>query len=342
MFVTSSEQRSGILVAVISGGRPELRHRPTAAYLPELRQAGVEDAVWSVSDASADTYERDDNPLAIYPHTWAHEYAAAHWMNAQPPQPGAFLGAFPGREWACREAERRGCWAVLQLDDNIVKLAFMRGSAASQKLLTRHGGMALVLDVLAAVMLSTNAWTVGCQLTSVNPTVSEARQVARAGFPYSLFLERVGPGREEWFGPFEDDITHSLQYGRRPDGATAAVVPRLLYMKESSSKSGMRSHYGDTRSVALQRLFPQSATIGVNATRSNGRGEARVFHKMPPGAVRNKLTVRDATLFGAVRDLLHTLTEEWLTVELDANRAKVKRRAEQGARLRAANPAPLP
>ena len=329
MFVTTSEQRGGILVAVITGGRPELRRRPTALLLDAVREAGVADVVWCVSELDANLYEDDSNDLLVYPRAWAEEYAAAHWMQPEPfkPGPGSFLGAFPGREWACREAERRGCWGVLQLDDNIIKLSFLRGSTASQRFIMEHGGSALVLDFLAAIALSTNARTVGGQLSSVNPRVSEARQVARAGFPYSLFIERVGPGREEWYGPFEDDITHSLQYGHRPDGATAAVIPRLLYMKESASKTGMRAHYGNERAVQLQRLFPQSAKVGIRVTRSNGRGEPRLFHTMPPGAVRNRLVVQDPALFGAVRDRLQQLTEAWVPVELAANRAKVQRRA---------------
>jgi len=44
-------------------------------------------------------------------------------------------------------------------------------------------------------------------------------QIARAGFTYSMFVEKVGPGREPWYGPFEDDITHAFQYGIRADGA---------------------------------------------------------------------------------------------------------------------------
>src|SRR3954468_18866623 len=158
MSVTTSEQRGGILVTVITGGRPELRHRATAKFLPALRDFGVQDVLWVLSDQDAPSYEQDGNPLCVYPRTWAEEYAAGYWMQPEPPQPGAFLGAFPGREWACREAERRGCWAVLQLDDNIERLTFLRASALP--FVGTQGGMQMHLDLLAGVMLSTNAWTV--------------------------------------------------------------------------------------------------------------------------------------------------------------------------------------
>jgi hypothetical protein len=322
VFVTTSEQRGGILVAVVSGGRPQLRQRPTAALLPALAPAGVSDVVWAVSEPDAAGYEPDAHGLSVYPRSWAEEYAAAHWMHPTLPVPGGFLGAFPGREWACREAERRGCWAVLQLDDNIDRLSFLRGSALG--FINDHGGLALFTDLLAAVALSTNAWTVGGNLRSLNPSYKKV--TARTGFPYSLFLERVGPGREAWFGPFEDDITHSLQYGSRADGATAAVVPTLHYHKENQSKTGMRKHYDATRAVQLQRLFPQAASIGIRRGRSNGRGEPRVIHRMPAGAIRNPLIIRDPALFGAVRNALQDLAAKWLAVEEAGNRAKVARR----------------
>jgi hypothetical protein len=325
VFVTSAEQRGGILVAVISGGRPELRQRPTADYLSALRGAGVSDVIWSVSELDAPGYEPDAHGLSVYPRDWAEDYATAHWMQPTPPTPGGFLGAFPGREWACREAERRGCWAVLQLDDNIDTLGFLRPTAPGQNLVTNHGGLGLFADLLAAVTLSTNARMVGARLTSVARDGNVTR-VARVGFPYSLFLERVGPGREAWSGPFEDDITQALRYGSRADGVTAALIPALRYRKESQSKTGMRKHYDPTRSVQLQRLFPQAAAIGIRKGRSNGSGEPRVFHRMPRGAIRNPLIIRDPDLFGAVRSRLQELAAEWLVAEVAGNRAKVARR----------------
>jgi hypothetical protein len=331
-YVTTEEQRAGILVAVVSGRRPELKARHVAGMLPQVAEAGPAGVVWSVSEADAETYEPDGYPFAPYPRAWAEGYAAAHWMLPDPP--GEFLGAFPGREWACREAERRGCWAVLQLDDNIDWLCFLRGTNWSRRFAHARGGLALFLDLLAAVALSTNAWTVGAQLDAVNPLLREAQTVARAGFPYSLFLERVGPGREDWFGPFEDDITHSLQYGSRADGATAAVLPTLHYKKDPGSKTGgMRDHYDQRRALQLQRLYPQSARINVRATRSNGRGEPRVFHTMPPGAMRNPLRVRDPVLFGNVRDRLAEMAGEWYEGEVEGNREKAARRVAQAGRM---------
>lgn len=338
MYVTSSDRRGGLLAAVISGGRPKLKQRPVAKLLPELHPLGVSAVRWVVSEADAPAYEADEHPLAVYPRDWAESYAAEHWMNPAPPEPGGFLGAFPGREWACREAERLGCWGVLQLDDNINWLGVVRGTGYSRRFAEAHGGLGLFADLLAAVALSTNARTVGAQLDAVSPSVTSYSKVARAGFPYSLFVERVGEGREPWYGPFEDDITHSFQYGTRADGATAAVVPLLHYKKETKSRTGMRASYNHTRAVQLQRIFPESAKVGVRATRSNGRGDPRVFHTMLAGAIRNPLTVQDPDLFRAVATKLTDLAAEWYAGDLAAIRDKVERRARQAERMGAAAP----
>ena len=325
MFVTSDEQRGGLLVAVISGGRPKLMERPIArTFLDDLAGSGVADVVWVVSDKDAPGYERDDHPIVEYPSGWAYEYASRHWMQTTPPdRKTGFYGAFPGREWACLEAERRGCWGVLQIDDNVNRLSVPRGGAGAFAVARDHGGLAMFMDLIAAVALSTNGRMVGANLDAV---ITAEPTVARAGFPYSLFIEQVGEGREHWYGPFEDDITHAFQYGTRADGATAALLPMLRYSKESKSKSGMRAKYNHERSVQLQRIFPESAKVSVRATRSNGKGTPRVFHTMLPGAIRNPLTVHNPELFGAVREKLGRMVVEWNDAQLEANRDKVARR----------------
>lgn len=325
-WVCSPEQRAGLMVAVITGGRPKLKERLTAGFLTELRDAGFGNAAWIMNERDAPAYEQDGNEVITYTQEWAYEYASAHWMRVEAPEPDGFFGAFPGREWACRVAEERGYWGVLQLDDNIETLRFRRGTAASMRVVDLNGGMGLYADLLSGLALSTNAMMIGAQLAAVIPSKSEAAQIVRPGFPYSCFIEKVGEGREEWYGPYEDDITHSFQYGDRHDGVTAAVVPALTYAKESKSKTGMRAKYDSTRSVQLQRMMPQSVKIGIRATRSNGKGEPRVFHSMSAGAIRNPVTIRDRPLFTSVKSRLEAVTREWFELEKVANLDKVRRR----------------
>jgi hypothetical protein len=207
-----------------------------------------------------------------------------------------------------------------------MKLCAPRGTRASYRIVERNGGLALYADLLCAIALSTNGHMVGANLNSV---ANDTGVVARSGFPYSLFVERVGEGRENWHGPYEDDITHAFQYGVRPDGATAAVVPSIRYLKETKSKTGMRAKYNHMRSVQLQRIFPESAKLMIKKQKSNGRGGPRIFHQMSNGAVRNPLVVKDRELFGAAKARIESLIEEWHPLQMEYTRAKVAKRAGQ-------------
>lgn len=298
----------GVLVAVITGGRSGLKERGTARHLAALREAGFSQIVWVMHERDAAEYERDEHEVVTYSEEWAHEWASSHWFEEVPPQAGGFYGAFVGREAACQEAERRGCWGVLQLDDNIEVLSVVRGSRAGQHTIRDGGGLGAFGRILADVCWSTNGWMVGAQLQAVASTES---MMCRPGFPYSCFVERVGEGREEWWGPFEDDISHALQYGSRADGATALVVPTLNYKKESKSNTGMRANYNHARSRQLQAIFPQSASVGVRMAKSNGMGGPRVFHKMGPKAVRNPLRVTDWAVYDEARLMVRDLVEAW-------------------------------
>ena len=322
MFVTPEAKRAGLLVAVISGGRPKLSERSTAKFLRDLDAFGPADIVWVVNETDAETYEDDPgHPLCVYTHDWAREYARDHWTLPTPP--ADFVGAFPGREWACREAERRGCWGVLQIDDNIVQLSVIRGGGAAARYCSRNGGLALHADLLSAAALSTNSWMTGAQLQSA---MKDRALIARTGFPYSCFIERVGEGREEWVGPFEDDITHAFQYGSRADGATTALLMAVRYMKARKTGGGMRNNYDHTRSVALQRMFPQSAKVTIMAKRSNGRGEPRVFHKMAGAAIRNPLRITDRDLYGQLKERIETIMVEWHAEDQESTRRKIAKR----------------
>jgi hypothetical protein len=324
MSLTPDGKLAGILPCVITGGRPRLAQRRTAQYLRDLHGVTA-DPVWVAMDKDAIAYEEDGHEIAAYSRDWADEYAASHWTGIRPPEPGGFLGAFAGREYACRLAEERGCWAVLQLDDNIRSIAFFRHRTAGIRLATFQGGMGKFADVLAAVTLSTNGWMTGAFLGSVNPY--KKFRVSRVGFPYSLFLERTGPGREEWFGPFEDDITHAYQYGSSASPATPLVVPGLVYCKETTSKTGMRANYNSERAVPLQRMFPEMAKVGVRQSFSNGQGGPRVFHTMVNTAIRTPMAITDHGLYSDVSSYLASLTGEFARLMQENMRERVNRRA---------------
>ena len=166
----------------------------------------------------------------------------------------------------------------------------------------------------------------GAQLQAV---AREPAVIARPGIPYSVFIEQTGPGREHWYGPCEHDIMQAFQYSHRADGATAAVVSPLRYQKCGNVAGGFRSIYDHSRSAGLQRMFPEVAKIGVRKSFANGRGGARVFHTMAPGAVRNPLRVHDRELMGAAKSKVEGLLRLWHPQQLADNRAKIAARVER-------------
>ncbi len=294
-----------------------LNQRPTKRLLDELKRHGV-DTGWVLSDLDATGYEKDHHELITYPREWAVEYAKHHWISNIECTSDSFLGAFPGREWACQVAEKRGYWAVLQLDDNIIQTAFGKPSKVGIELAKRYGFISF-LDLLAQVTFSTNSCMTGASLSAV---ATAKPVIARKGFPYSCFVEQVGPGRERWWGPFEDDITHALQYGTRHDGVTAALMPLLRYGKESKSTTGMRSAYNHTRSVQLQRCFPESVKLSIRHGRANGYGDPRVFHHMDRNAIRNPLRVKNPEIYQGVGN---RLTEILSTYDGEAKNALIEK-----------------
>jgi hypothetical protein len=311
MSVTHADKLAGVLPVVISGGRPALKDRPTARLLGQLRGV-TRPPVWLVRDDRAAAYERDQHQLLTFGRDWAEDWAAAHWTSHEPYQPGAFLGAFTEREAACQLAEQQGAWAVLLLDDNLRRLFLMfMNRACTSRLAARHGGLGLFADLLAAVALSTNGQMVGAALSAAPPS-ADPGTMARPGFPYSLYLERLDlPPREPYYGPTEDDILHAIAYGANHTNATAALVPPLRYVKAAKQAGGMRDHYDATRSVGLQRMAPAVTRISAQRSHANGMGAGRVFHTMTRDAIRTPLVVFDRQLWDQARAAITGLADEF-------------------------------
>lgn len=245
-----------LLVTVISGGRPQRRQRPTEKFLPELANLG--DVEYVVREDQAAGYDIPTGVgLNTYPVEWADRYARAHWRHPRAVfTPGGFHGAFTGREWAMHTATERGYDAVLQLDDNIVKIGPLDANRTGGFTTTSSERM---FRATSEVLFSTNLMMLGIQLSAVRP---RSEPVVRVGFPYSAFWERTGPGRMPYYGPFEDDIMHAMEYGLHGGPhRTAGLVSNFAYNKESKSGTGMRSHYNAERGLELVRRYPRNAIL---------------------------------------------------------------------------------
>jgi hypothetical protein len=247
-----------LLIAVITGGRPLLSDRPSRRLFSSLSTLG--DIEYVVREDQASGYEPDPlAPLNIYPVSWADQYACTHWRHPRATfQPGGFHGAFTGREWAMRTAEERGYDLVLQLDDNILWFGPVDATrTAHYRDIIQPADS---IKVMMEMALSTNLSMFGAQLTAVQRRGDSP--VARVGFPYSCFLEKTGPGRMPYYGPFEDDIMHAMEYGLNGGpGRTAGLTQAITYYKEAKSKTGMRKHYNPERGLELARRYPNNARL---------------------------------------------------------------------------------
>jgi hypothetical protein len=318
-----------LLVAIITGGRPALDSRPTRQYVETLRAAGFSEVEWVIRSDHASAYERDDLPLNVYPVEWASDYARAHWRHPTAVwEAGGFFGAFPGREWAMRSAEERGYDAVLQMDDNVITIGLLNSSLVGYRAALPAGDL---LRILADFCLSTNARMCGAQLNSVMPT--GLVQTIRPGYPYSVFVERCGPGRMPYHGPFEDDIMHALEYARNGGpNRTAAVVDTIRYNKEHRVRTGgMRSAYDATRGLEIARRYPENARIGMGRKSSSPRDTDRGVRHFLTTKGFTPVRVTDLDVFSAADARLRDGLARAAELQREQDREKITRRAA-GAR----------
>ena len=258
-----------LLIQVITGGRPKLAERPTSRFLKELSRIGTVE--WCIREDHILGYERDAFPFNPYPVEFANEYARTHWRHSESRwEPGGFFGAFPGREWACLSAEERGYDAVLQLDDNVRDLGLVNAHLPAYR---DGAGPADLLSALAELSASSNVAMLGAQLNSAPP--SPRAKVLRTGYPYSVFIEKVGPSRLPYYGPFEDDIMHALDYALPETPITAGVVDAIRYVKDSKSRTGMRSHYNPLRGLEISRRYPRNVRLQLGPRTSSPVDQTR-------------------------------------------------------------------
>lgn len=311
-----------VLVCVITGGRPELASRPTRLHFPALQAAGFDTIEWVVREDHAADYERDEHPLNVYPLSFADRYARAHWRHPSAAfEPGGFHGAFTGREWAMRTAEERGYEAVLQLDDNVVTLGLLNSNQPAYRQALDAGRMLTLLCELSA---STNVMMLGAQLSAVPPTKIKT---VRPGYPYSVFVERCGTGRLPYFGPYEDDIMHALDYARHGGHMrTAGVAPAMTYNKESKSKSGMRKHYDATRGHEIARRYPQNVTLRVSRRTAGMKDTARGVRHILNTRGFTPVRVTDRARFIAAETELHAAVRDAIARRREWDRDKMRRR----------------
>lgn len=311
-----------VLVCVITGGRPRLADRPTRKHFESLHAAGFEHIEWVLREDHAADYELDDHELNTYGVKWANEYARAHWRHPIARfEPGGFHGAFTGREWAMQSATERGFDAVLQLDDNVTTLGLLKSTQPAFRKAMDAGVMLSLLVELAAC---TNVMMLGAQLASVPPT---KMQTVRPGYPYSVFVEKTA-GRMPYFGPFEDDIMHALEYARHGGPMrTAGLAEAMTYDKDHKSKSGMRKHYDGTRGLEIARRYPANVTLRVSRRTSSVLDKSRGVRHILNTRGFTPVRVTDRAAFLDAEQRLQTAIRQAVVLRREWDRAKIRKRA---------------
>lgn len=314
-----------VLIAVITGGRPPIKSRTTAKLLPGLASEGFSDIEWVVREDHAKGYELDDFPLNVYPAGFDDDYSRNHWEHpAAVWAPGGFHGAFPGREWAMRTGEARGYDMVLQVDDNIGRVGVIDCKRAASHLAVSPAG---VVGLVRDIAWATNVSMMGIQLNAVGPAGS-GRQLVRVGFPYSLFVEKTGPGRMPWVGPFEDDIMHALEYGLHGGPSrTVALLPMFKYDKQTGGGDGMRKHYDPTRGLQLAKRYPNNATLRVSKKSVSPTDRQRGIRHLLNTKGFTPVRVTDCEMFQQATARAERYVADFTTEFHASNREKIRTRA---------------
>lgn len=316
--------RPRLLIAVITGGRPLLSDRPTRRFFEEFSALG--DIEYVVREDQAQDYEEDAGiPFNTYSVSWANKYARTHWRHPRAEfKPGGFHGAFTGREWAMRTAEERDYDLVLQLDDNITSF----GPLESTRLISQPevAQRAECVRIMAELILSTNLYMFGAQLGSVS--VLPKIPPVRPGFPYSFFLEKTGPGRMPYYGPFEDDIMHAMEYGLNGGhGCTAGLTEVIRYSKESKSTTGMRKHYNPERGLELVRRYPRNATLREGPSSSSPTASGRAIRHYLKSRGFTPVRVIDSERYAGASEDLNKLASSVREYLDKRKREKIAQRA---------------
>lgn len=273
-------------VYVISHGRAERTQRPTTILLDN---AGV-DYYITMSDSQVDDYVKNGvarDKIVVAPDEWANEYMMKHRTF----KIDGFNGAVPNREMCNIHAREHGKKYAFQLDDNIINL-FIDHRGIKKSDVETYADINEWLSIMVNIAESTNIGLLGLELGA---TPARDKRIVRNGYAYSFFLENV-QADIHWLGPFDDDVTHNLDFNHSMH-YTNAVLTAFGYGKESKSNTGMRKAYDKfeaERPMGVANLYPDHVKVGVKP-KANGTGKR--FYHVFTGRLHQNIRVKDKALF---------------------------------------------
>ena len=165
------------------------------------------------------------------------------------------------RSYAIKYAREHGYDYLVQLDDNIIKLAIETyGEKDGTTIRRRVIGIDLFddfVEMFACVLDNTNAAMVGCQLHGIG-TPEEKFLIER--YCYSIFMLNLSCCPDVFHGDFEDDIEYRLKCAQM--GRPVVQIPCMRYGKTGQQKTkdltGCRAEYakkGVLRGEHMSKLY---------------------------------------------------------------------------------------
>lgn len=163
-----------------------------------------------------------------------------------------------------------------------------------------------MIEQMRDICDSSNIGMLGLEMLA---TPSFEKMILRSGYAYSFFMENVD-ANIHWRGPFDDDVTHNLDFNHSGK-FTNALLTGYGYAKESKSNTGMRQAYGvwaKERPAGVANLYPDHVGIGVKP-KANGTGK-RFYHvfKQP---LHSNIVITNEDLFNKTIRAINAFADDY-------------------------------
>lgn len=272
-----------VRVYVITHGRPKSSQRPTCAILDKAQiKYYLVMNEGQVSDYMANGVDRKQ--IIISTNKFENEYFPRHRTY-----PVDFHGAICNRERCNIDARKHHIKYAVQLDDNIKDIYVRRDTIKrydqDQWL---YPFLSELIQHMRNICDSTNIGFLGLSMGAIP---AAQKRILRVGYAYSFFMENV-EANIPWRGPFDDDVTHNLDFNHSGN-YTCALLTLFTYGKESKSKTGMRKMYDKyqkQRPMGVANIYPEHVKVGI-VQKANGL-QKRYYHVFT-GPLHKNIRVHD-------------------------------------------------
>lgn len=180
------------------------------------------------------------------------------------------------RSYAIKYAREHGYRYLVQLDDNITKIALEYGFTDGDIKRVYRGTIGLeglqdVIELLICILKNTNAGMAGCDMMGCSPP---GKAYLSERYVYSLFALKLASIPDRFQGDFEDDVEFRLKLAQMGIPAVQCVPIRYGKTSQNANKdtSGCRAAYveaGVKRGENMSKIHGDVYKRGMRS-KSNG------------------------------------------------------------------------